>query len=493
VSAAAESSAPPGAIASDLAMRRRIGRLLGAHGLLIGCVGVFAGMVGVRLPKEIGQDTWLALLAGQRIVRDGLPHHDSLTVWTAGKPWVDQQWLAHLLSYGVYVTGGLVLLSLLQIVLLGGAVAWAAGLARRSGVTARTTAWLLVATIYPILYAAGGVRTQSFVLPLFVAVLVLLLRDARQPSGRVFWTLPLLVLWSNLHGTVVVAAGLVVLRAALGLADRRLRARYAALALGAVLAVGATPYGPGILGYYRDTLVNPAFRSLVTEWGPLTPGLVTAPIFALMGGAVWLLARRRNEIGTFALLAELALLVLSLGAVRSVVWLGLGSLVLLAPALDTELGRKELSVERLNRMVAIVGIYFVALVVIVVAARGTGGLTASFPAKGGDVVARAAAASQGAVVYSNERFADWLMFEHPELRGRLAFDARFELLSAPQLQRIFDWTNEITPNWQAAVAGSGVIVLDMSDEQALAGSLRQDPRYRLSYRDARMAVFVTAP
>jgi hypothetical protein len=175
-----------------------------------------------------------------------------------------------------------------------------------------------------------------------------------------------------------------------------------------------------------------------------------------------------------------------------VVWLGLGSLLLLAPALDAELGRKELSVVRLNRMVAIVGIYFVALVVIVVAARGTGGLTGSFPAKGGDVVAKAAAARPGALVYSNERFADWLMFEHPELRGRLAFDARFELLTAPQLQRIFDWTNQITPHWRDAVTGSGVVVLDMSDEQALAKSLRQDSRYRQVYRDARMTVFVTA-
>jgi hypothetical protein len=469
---------------------RGLGKLLGAHGLLIGCVGIFAGMVAVRLPREIGQDTWLALLAGRTIVQNGIPHHDALTAWTAGRTWVDQQWLAHLAAYGVYAAGGLVLLAVLQVALLGGAVGAAAAIARHSGATARTTAWLLVATLYPILYAAGGIRTQSLALPLFVAVLALLLRDSRRPSNAVLLTLPVLALWANLHGSVVVAAGLVLLRAVIGLVEGRSRSRYIALALGAPLAVAATPYGTGIVDYYRHTLVNPAFRSLVTEWGPPTPGLLTAPIFLLMGLAVWLLARRTKEAGTFPLLAELALIGLSLGAVRSVVWLGLGSILLLAPALDAELGAKELSVERLNRMVGLVGVYFVAFILVVVSARGASGLTQAFPSRAGDAVVRAAAARSGSLVYSNERFADWLLFKHPQLAGRVAYDARFELLEAPQLRRIFDWTNQVTTGWRAAAAGSGVIVLDMSDEQGLRKTLTGNPRLRQVYADNRIAVFV---
>jgi hypothetical protein len=470
-----------------------LARLLRAHGLLVGCVGIFAGIIAVRLPREIGQDTWLSLLVGRRIVDSGIPHHDVFTAWTLGHTWVDQQRLANLLSYGIYAAGGIVLLSLCQVLLLGGAVAGAIAVVRRDGVAARTLAWLLVATIYPILLASGGVRTQTFVLPLFVVVLWLLVRDTRRPATSVLWTLPILVLWANLHGSVVIGAGLVLLRGVLGLVEKSAPRRYLALALGAVAAILATPYGFGVIDYYRSTLVNPAFRSIVTEWGAPTPSLMNAPIFLLVGGAIWLAARRTKEIGRFGLLAELALVVLALGAIRSAVWLGLGSIVLLAPALDAELGGKELSVERMNKLVGVFGIAFASIMLAATLAQGASGLTkAAFPPAAADAAARAAAARPNTTVYSNERYADWLLFTHPELAGRLAFDARFELLSAAQLQRIFVWTNQLTDEWRRTIAGSGVVVLDLPDEQPLQASLlRSGSGLHRVYGDKEIGVFAT--
>jgi hypothetical protein len=366
--------------------------------------------------------------------------------------------------------------------------------ARRRGAAARTLAWLLVATIYPILLAAGAVRTQTFVLPLFVAVLALLVLDARRPTNAVFLTLPILVLWANLHGSVVLAAGLVALRGLLGLADRTNRVRCLALLLGAVVSVGVTPYGTGVLDYYRSTLVNPAFRNIVTEWGPLTPSVANAPVFILIGGAIWLLARRTKEVGRFGLLAELGLIAATLATIRSAVWLGLASIILLAPALDAELGGRELAVERMNRLVGLFGLAFAAIMLAATLSQGAGGLTNSwFPPAAGDTVARAAAARPHATIYSNERYADWLLFEHPELTGRIAFDARFEMLSAEQLQRIFIWTNQITDDWRRAIAGSGVVVLDLPDEQPIQSSLlRRGSGLRQAYTDNQIAVFATS-
>jgi hypothetical protein len=462
------------------------------QGLLIGSLGILAGVIAVRIPREIGQDTWLSLLVGRRVAHAGIPHHDVFTAWTLGQAWVDQQWLAHLLLYGVYAAGGMVLLSAMQVVLLVGAIAGAVTFARRRGAAARTIAWLLVASIYPILLAAGAVRTQTLVLPLFVATLALLTLDARRPANTVLLALPMLVLWSNLHGSVVVGVALVALRGLLGFAQRANMARYLTLTVGAVLSIGATPYGTDVLTYYRATLESPAFRRIVTEWGAPTPSLMNAPIFALIGIAVWLLARRTKEVGRFGLFAELFLIILALTALRSAVWLGLGSIVLLAPALDAELGGKELAVERMNRMVGMFGVAFAAIMLVTTLSQGTGGLTnASFPSAAADAVARAAAARPRTTVYSNERYADWLLFSHPELTGRVAFDARFEMLSAAQLQRIFVWTNQITDDWRRTIDGSGVVVLDLPDEEPLQVSLRDSGGLHEVFSNKEIAVFAT--
>ena len=65
-------------------------------------------------PARITGDTWFDLVAGRDIVRHGLPHHDRLMALTAGRPWQDQQWLAHLCGYGLDVLGGLRLVSLVD-------------------------------------------------------------------------------------------------------------------------------------------------------------------------------------------------------------------------------------------------------------------------------------------------------------------------------------------------------------------------------------------
>jgi len=139
----------------------------------------------------------------------------------------------------------------------------------------------------------------------------------------------------------------------------------------------------------------------------------------------------------------------------------------------------------------VAGSYFAVFILVVVAARGETPLTSAFPPAAGRAVAEAAAARPGTTIYSNERFGDWLLFTHPELEGRIAFDARFELLDARQLQQIFDWTNQLGDHWRRAAARSGIVVLDMEDEQGLARTLTTDSRLRRSYADAHTAVFLS--
>jgi hypothetical protein len=40
-------------------------------------------------------------VSGREVAQHGLPHHDSLTLWTLGARWIDQQWLGQLFYYGL--------------------------------------------------------------------------------------------------------------------------------------------------------------------------------------------------------------------------------------------------------------------------------------------------------------------------------------------------------------------------------------------------------
>src|SRR6266700_2678155 len=93
----------------------RVKAFLRVDGFLLGLVTSIAAAVVARLSIGISQDTWLSLLAGRTIAHSGLPRHETLTYLSLGKRWIDQQWLAHLASYGVYRAGGLVLLGLLNV------------------------------------------------------------------------------------------------------------------------------------------------------------------------------------------------------------------------------------------------------------------------------------------------------------------------------------------------------------------------------------------
>src|SRR5439155_24847451 len=142
-------------------------------------------------------------------------------VWGHGRRWVDQQWLAQLGYYGIYAVGGLRLALLTNAAVVAGSFAAAARLARARGGAARDVLYVSILGVVAIGLSSSALRPQTLVLPLFVALTWLLIEDARSPSRRVFWVVPLLVLWANLHGTVTLAVLLVLLAVAADAWSRR--------------------------------------------------------------------------------------------------------------------------------------------------------------------------------------------------------------------------------------------------------------------------------
>jgi hypothetical protein len=433
-------------------------------------VAAFAAVLAEGLPDILTQDGWLALVSGREIWHHGLPSHDHLTVWSAGQPWVDQQWLGHLTTYALYAAGGLRLLLICHGLLAVATFALAIVGARRLGASPRATAIVAVVAFIPVMSTISALRTQLPASTLFVLTLWLLIGESRAPSRRVYLVFPLLVVWGNVHGSVVLGVGLAMLAGVVLLweqirleAERRLehwRARSLALVAGPIACLFASPYGFSLIGYYNRTLLNDSFGKFVTEWRPTTLSVGNAPVFVLAGGGLWLLGRVGARLSLFERLAFVAAVVSALAAVRNVGWLGLAALLVLPRAIDAlSAPRKTVGVSpvRLGLVVAaLVGAGTAA----VAFARAPGPAFADrYPSAAGEVVARALERNPQARVFADARFADWLLFRIPAARGRLAFDVRFELLSGAQIQRLYRWAAQSTDRWRSAAAGTSIVVV----------------------------------
>ena len=84
--------------------------------------------------------------------------------------------------------------------------------------------------------------------------------------------------------------------------------------------------------------------------------------------------------------------------------------------------------------------------------------------------------------------------EHePQLRGRLAYDARFELLSRPQLIRIYDFAQPYSDAWRRASAGYDLLVLDARADRWPVRALLKQRGVQVLYRDAGLVVASRRP
>ena len=115
--------------------------------------------------------------------------------------------------------------------------------------------------------------------------------------------------------------------------------------------------------------------------------------------------------------------------------------------------------------------------------------TREYPSAAADRIAQIAARDPHARIFANERFADWLILEHPALAGRVAFDGRFELLTANQLKSIVEFRNRIVGSTRVT-KGYRLLVLYPSalSEAKVTKLLLASKTRRVIYRDSRIVV-----
>ena len=441
--------------------------LIEREALVIAVIGMWTALLFVLMPALVVSDTWLSLVDGRLIAQHWLPHHDTLTLWTLGRSWIDQQWGAHLILYELAAHGGLRAALGVGVACVVAALVVVAVAARKLGASQRSTA---LALMLPIVAAPWlvQVRSQSFGLVLFVAVYALLAYDTRRPGKRVLWVLPLLVLWANLHGSVALGAGLSLLYGLFAARRRSDRWRGLLLAGGAPLCVLASPYGFRLIAYYRLMLVHPPLASFVNEWQPAKIATYTAIFFgsAFVLSALW--GAHRNVLTPFERWALPLLLIGALTAVRNTVWFELAVGIALPRLLDAVWpARMTLtpSIRRANLLISSATLVAVVVIGAVELTRPQAWFDHGASPTLAAAVSRAAG-TDGAVLADDEH-SDWLLWFEPALTGRVAFDVRFELFSTAELDQIALLRAGSHPVWRRCGSLARVVTFDgPGDERA---------------------------
>jgi hypothetical protein len=97
-------------------------------------------------------------------------------------------------------------------------------------------------------------------------------------------------------------------------------------------------------------------------------------------------------------------------------------------------------------------------------------------------------AGADANVFASETLSDWLLWNEPSLRGRIAYDVRFELLSVRQLDRLTTYHRRSGADWAAPTLPFSLIVLDRRVDTKLVKALIARAGVRTIFKDRRVVI-----
>jgi len=452
---------------------RAVASALAHESLLLVVFAGFLGVAAILVPYQVSSDGWFALVAGRLIAHHGLPHHDTLAALTAGREWIDQQWLGHLAIYGVDAVGGIRLVIGLNVLLVAGGFAAACIYGRRRGGYPATVALVTLLGFLPFAAAAFGVRAQSLVYLPFVLLVALLIRPGVVTWGRAALLLAIVVVWANVHGSALLAAGLVSLRGAVALVELGVTTRerrWWLLLFGPWLCLLASPYQLHVIAYYGRTAFNSSFATYLSQWAPTTFSPISAPLLLIVFATVWMLGRSAGVYSAYERCLLVVGVLLALVAVRQWAFAVLLTIMLAPVGVDRAVRRRPpRRAPAVGAVIAIVAGVSAVVGLVVAVSAPTADLTRSYPDAAADRAAEAAGPIYGGVEYT-----DWLLWRHPELAGRVVFDVRYELLRRSEVKRLVLF--EAGSGIDRPLGSPKVFVLDPDVESRAVEGLRPDVR-----------------
>ena len=387
-------------------------------------VCLFAGLLllGNRLLADA--DTYWQIKVGQWILDTGsLPRADIFSFTMQGQAWISTQWLAQVCFAAAFSRAGWagpVVLTAASIAVAFAILAWF--LRRRLD-----TAPALVLLMASVAIASPHflVRPHALSMPVMVVWIAGLIAAADRKAVPSYWLLPLITLWSNLHGSFILGLALigpialdVVLKAD---APQRLRMllRWFVFGLAALAASCLTPYGVESILAARNILNLGAALPLIIEWRPADFSRLGAfEICLLLGlGAVLF---KGLTLSPVRILLVLGLVHMALAHVRNITVLALLLPIVIAAPLATQIGRR-VEVHRAARSCALL---VTAAIVVVAVMSAFVIATSRYAPQSGLAPAVAALKERGVTrVLNDYDFGGYLIWEGIPV----AIDGRTEL------------------------------------------------------------------
>jgi len=462
---------------------------------------LFLGLFAMASHNVTDPDVWWHLKTGQYIAEHkSVPHTDLFSFTGAGQPWVTHEWLTELLLYEIQRVagwGGLIVLfsaavaaAFLFLYLRCGPAPYVAGIAALIGALACMPVW--------------GVRPQVLSL-LLTSLWLLILERSERNSTLLWWTLPLMLLWVNLHAGFAVGVAFSALflagewvEHALGSPSQQSGSRLRPAALILVLnllIVLLNPNGLRMFSYPIETLRSAAMQNYIAEWA--SPNFHRAEYWPLL---VVVLA-------TFAVLGwsrrpprprDLLLLGVSLYAALCSIRMTPLFVLIAVPLVATRLGdwptrnsvtRRPHAAVRivLNGAITVAMAAFAGIHIAQVVERQPQAEAEHFPVS---AAAFLATHSVPGPIFNHYDWGGYLIWRlYPSTR--VFIDGRADLYQKQLLDKFAD-TYQLKGDWRRTLQSWAIKTVLVPNDSALATVLRKSPGWTVIYEDAQSVVLIAA-
>lgn len=462
---------------------------------------LFIGLFAMAARNVDDPDVWWHLKTGQYIAEHkSVPRTDPFSYTRTAQPWVAHEWLTDILLYEIERTvgwGGLIVTfaailsaAFFLLFLRCGPAAFVAGVATLCAAVATAPLW--------------GVRPQMVSLLLTSLWLLILERSESNPK-LLWWTLPLTLLWVNLHAGF--ALGLVL--SALFLAGQWLEQalgwslqRSPYLRWGAIillldfLLVPVNPNGLRMYSYPIETLRSAAMQTYVAEWA--SPNFHRAeywPYLLIVLSTFAVLTRSYQPVRPRDLLFLVVGLYAGLCSIRMMPLFVLIAVPLICKRFgdwprdsSRPLPSRNWARGSLNGVIVLSMAAFAAVRTAQVIERQSQVEMQRFPAR---AVAFLHIRSQSGRIFNHYDWGGYLIWKlYPSTH--VFIDGRADVYGQKLLDE-FAETYQLRDSWKQNLRKWEIATVLVPSDSALATGLRNSPDWKVSYEDAQAVVLIASP